>query len=153
MKRSAFFILLIALSGASSAASCAIDNAPISSEPRAGGSSMSNETVMRDLFDRWERVWHEGRYDLIPSCVGPNYIRHDEAGDRTLTREACAAEIAKIREERPNIRVACTITRSKATARGFVLRSSGLIPRPASRAIGRACSPTGSRPASSLRLG
>jgi len=22
------------------------------------------------LFDRWERVWHEGQYDLIPTCVG-----------------------------------------------------------------------------------
>jgi hypothetical protein len=30
---------------------------------------MSNESAMRDLFDRWERVWHEGQYDLIPSCV------------------------------------------------------------------------------------
>ena len=32
---------------------------------------MSNESAMHDLFDRWERVWHEGQYDLIPSCVGP----------------------------------------------------------------------------------
>jgi hypothetical protein len=37
--------------------------------------------------------------------VGPNYIRHDENGDRTVTREAYAAELAKIREERPGIRV------------------------------------------------
>jgi hypothetical protein len=56
---------------------------------------MSDESVMRDLFDRWERVWHEGQYDLIPSCVGQVYIRHDEKGDRTVTREAYAAEIAK----------------------------------------------------------
>jgi hypothetical protein len=27
---------------------------------------MSEEAMVRDLFDRWERVWHEGRYDLIP---------------------------------------------------------------------------------------
>ena len=67
------------------------------------GSSMADE--LRDLFDRWERVWREGQYDLIPSCVGPNYIRHDEAGDRTVTREAYAAEIAKTRQERPDIRV------------------------------------------------
>jgi SnoaL-like domain len=66
---------------------------------------MSNGSVMRDLFDRWERVWHEGQYGPIPSCAGPNYIRHDEAGDRTISREAYATEIAKIREERPNIRV------------------------------------------------
>jgi hypothetical protein len=68
-------------------------------------SSMSEESVARDLFDRWERVWHDGQYDLIPGCVGPVYIRHDEAGDRTVTREAYAAEIAKTRQERPNIRV------------------------------------------------
>ena len=66
---------------------------------------MSDESTMRELFDRWERVWHEGRYDLIPSCVGQAYIRHDEAGDRTVTREAYAAEIAKTRADRPNIRV------------------------------------------------
>jgi hypothetical protein len=45
--------------------------------------------AVRDLFDRWERVWHEGQYDLTPSCVGSHYIRHDEKGDRTVTREAC----------------------------------------------------------------
>jgi hypothetical protein len=43
-----------------------------------------SEEPMRDLFDRWERVWHEGQYDLISDCVQPNY---DEAGDRTLTRK------------------------------------------------------------------
>ena len=66
---------------------------------------MSNESAMRDLFDRWERVWHEGQYDLIPSCVGPTYIRHDEKkSDRTVTREAYAVEIAQTRQERPNLR-------------------------------------------------
>jgi hypothetical protein len=64
---------------------------------------MSNE--MRDLFDRWERVWHEGQYDLIPGCVGSHYIRHDEAGDRTVTREAYTAELRAIHQERPGIRV------------------------------------------------
>jgi SnoaL-like protein len=67
--------------------------------------AMSDESSIRDLFDRWERVWHEGQYDLVPDCIGPRYIRHDEAGDRTVTREVYAAEIAKIREERPDIRV------------------------------------------------
>ena len=65
---------------------------------------MSDETAMRDLFDRWERVWHEGQYDLIPTCVGQVYIRHDEKDERTITREEYAAEIAKTREERPNTR-------------------------------------------------
>jgi hypothetical protein len=66
---------------------------------------MSEETVTRELFDRWERVWHDGQYDLIPSCVGAHYIRHDEGGDRTVTREAYAEELAKTRAERPDIRV------------------------------------------------
>jgi len=66
---------------------------------------MPDEIVTRDLFDRWERVWHEGQYDLIPSCIGQSYIRHDEQGDRTVTREAYASEIAKMRQERPDIRV------------------------------------------------
>jgi hypothetical protein len=57
---------------------------------------MSEETVLRGLFDRWERVWHEGRYELIPECVGPTYTRHDEAGDRTVTRDAYAAELARL---------------------------------------------------------
>ena len=61
--------------------------------------------AVRDLFDRWERVWHEGQYDLIPSCVGSHYIRHDEKGDRTVTREAYAAELAAIHKERSGTRV------------------------------------------------
>lgn len=66
---------------------------------------MSEETALRDLFDRWERVWQEGQYDLISDCVQPNYIRHDEVGDRTVTSEADAAEIAKTRQDRPDIRI------------------------------------------------
>jgi SnoaL-like domain len=65
---------------------------------------MSDESVMRDLFDRWERVWYGGQYDLIPGCVAQVYIRHDEKGDRTVTREAYAAEIAQTRQERPHTR-------------------------------------------------
>src|SRR5262249_28282360 len=45
------------------------------------------------LFDRWEQDWHEGHYDLIPSCVVSHYIRHDEKGDRTVTRDEYAAEL------------------------------------------------------------
>ena len=59
-----------------------------------------SETVC-DLFNRWEKVWHEGQYDLIPSCVGSHYIRHDEKGDRTVTREAYAAELVAVHKERP----------------------------------------------------
>jgi hypothetical protein len=66
---------------------------------------MSDEPVLRDLFNRWEQVWHEGQFDLVPGCVAEQYIRHDEAGDRTVPRETYAAEVAKIRQERPDIRV------------------------------------------------
>ena len=66
---------------------------------------MSDDSVTRDLFDRWERVWHGGEFDLVPSCVGALYIRHDETGDRTITREAYATEIAQAQKERPGIRV------------------------------------------------
>src|SRR5277367_3981157 len=53
-----------------------------------GNYSMSDDSGARGLFDRWERVWHEGQFDLAPSCVAENYIRHDENGDRTVTRDA-----------------------------------------------------------------
>jgi SnoaL-like domain len=65
---------------------------------------MSDNSTLRDLFDRRERVWHEGQYDLIPECVAPVYVRHDEPGDRTVTREAYEKEIAKARQERPHTR-------------------------------------------------
>jgi hypothetical protein len=66
---------------------------------------MTNPTGMKNLFDRWERVWHHGEFDLVPDCVAPEYIRHDEAGDRTVTRDAYAAELAKLRHDRPDIRI------------------------------------------------
>jgi len=35
-------------------------------EPPHKEFSMSDQSVTRDLFDRWERVWHEGQYDWSP---------------------------------------------------------------------------------------
>ena len=66
---------------------------------------MPEESKMIDLFNRWEQVWHEGKFDLVPGCVAETYIRHDQKGDRTVTRDAYAAEIANIRKERQGIRV------------------------------------------------
>jgi hypothetical protein len=65
---------------------------------------MSEESVVRDLIDRWERVWHEGQYDLVVGCVARVYIQHDESGTRQVTPEGYAAEIAAARRERPNNR-------------------------------------------------
>lgn len=66
---------------------------------------MSDQSALRDLFDRWERVWHERQYDLIPACIAPHYIRHDEAGGRTVTRDAYTAELAKMHRDRPDVRI------------------------------------------------
>jgi hypothetical protein len=66
---------------------------------------MSKTADVRSLFDRWERVWHQGEFDLIPSCVASNYIRHDEAGDRAVSRDDYANELAKLRSDRPDIRI------------------------------------------------
>ena len=67
---------------------------------------MSELQTMIDLFDRWECVWHEGQYDLVPGCVGDHYIRHDENGDRTVTPASYAVELQNMRQDRPDIRVA-----------------------------------------------
>lgn len=75
--------------------------------PTASGlDQMSPEENARALFDRWERVWHDGEFDLIPSCVAPVYMRHDYLGDRPVTPASYAAELTKVRTDRPGIRVA-----------------------------------------------
>jgi hypothetical protein len=84
VKWSACFIILVTIGAAAVTCSRAYEDTPTATDLRAdGNSAMPEETILRDLFDRWERVWHEGQYDLISDCVQPNYIRHDEAGDRT----------------------------------------------------------------------
>ena len=67
---------------------------------------MSDIKVIRELFDRWELVWHKDRHDLVPSCVGPTYLRHEASGDRTVTAESYAEELAKMKAARPGVRVA-----------------------------------------------
>lgn len=68
-------------------------------------SPMSQDSAMIDLFNRWEQVWNEGKFDLAPSCVADAYIRHDPKGDRTVTQDAYVAEVASIHKDRPDIRV------------------------------------------------
>jgi predicted SnoaL-like aldol condensation-catalyzing enzyme len=103
--KSAVCLLLMAFLVMSSLAVRAGDNVPSVTKRPTERNSMSEQQTMIALFDRWERVWHEGQFDLVPSCVGDRYIRHDESGDRTVTRDAYAAEIAKVQQERPGIRV------------------------------------------------
>jgi hypothetical protein len=76
-----------------------------SAEPDTTRSStVSEDSQMRDLFDRWEDVWHGGKFELVPSCIEDNYIRHSEKGTRVVTREEYAAEVATIRKEKPDFR-------------------------------------------------
>lgn len=63
---------------------------------------MSDPEVIRSLFDRWERVWNHGALDLVSTCVAARYLRHEEAGDRVVTPEGYAAEIVKLKQERPD---------------------------------------------------
>lgn len=58
--------------------------------------------VTSSLFDRWERVWNHGELELVPTCVAPHYLRHEEAGDRVVTPEGYAAEIVNLKQERPD---------------------------------------------------
>jgi hypothetical protein len=57
-------------------------------EPLQEGRSNGRRIRAARSFDRWEQVWHEGKFDLVPGRVGPHYLWQDEAGDRTVTREA-----------------------------------------------------------------
>jgi hypothetical protein len=65
---------------------------------------MSTHSV-RDLFDNWERVWHEGQYSLVPLCIAPVYIRHDEFGTREVSPAEYAAELEAAHKARPNARI------------------------------------------------
>ncbi len=62
-------------------------------------------TAAHELFDRWERVWHEDRHELIAECVAPVYVRHEEAGTRRVSPAEYAEELAAVKRARPNIRV------------------------------------------------
>ncbi len=36
---------------------------------------MATASNLKVIFDRWERVWHEGEYDLIPLCMAQDRVR------------------------------------------------------------------------------
>jgi SnoaL-like domain len=98
MSRTTFITLLIALMGAS-CTSLRARHLKLTASYPGEMNSMPNDSKMIDLFNRWEQVWHEGKFELVPSCVVETYIRHDQKGDRTVTRDAYTAEIANIRKE------------------------------------------------------
>ena len=112
---------------------------------------MSQDSTMIDLFNRWEQVWNEGKFDLVPSCVAEAYIRHDPKGDRTVTPMPQKSS-ASIRIDQTYASL-FTITRSQAIALGFVLHSSGRMPRPARHKPKPGCRCTGSWTANSRKPG
>lgn len=65
---------------------------------------MENQSA-RDLFDRWERVWHGHEYALVETCLQPVYIRHDEAGTRYVTPGEYAVELKVAHDARPDTRI------------------------------------------------
>lgn len=49
---------------------------------------------IRALFERWIYEVHEQvRIDLVPECVGPVYIRHENGETRHVPVESYAAEV------------------------------------------------------------
>jgi hypothetical protein len=65
----------------------------------------STPPLSRDLFDDWERVWHEGQCGLVVQYVAPAYVRHYETGTRTVTPTEYAAELEAAHKARPNTRI------------------------------------------------
>jgi len=59
-----------------------------------------SDTEARNLetFKLWsEEVWGNGRLELVPDLVAPEYVRHDQTGTRVATPASYAQEIALAR--------------------------------------------------------
>jgi hypothetical protein len=59
-----------------------------------------SETEARNLetIRLWgEEVWGNGRLELVPDLVAPQYVRHNADGTRTVTPESYAREIEAAR--------------------------------------------------------
>lgn len=83
---------------------------------------MSEQTTLRDLFDRWERVWHEGQYDLIPTCIGrPTSGTTKPVTGRSHAKPTQRRLPRRESSDRPYGSL-CTITHSRAPAPGSALR-------------------------------
>ena len=98
---------------------------------------MATDLASSDLFDRWERVWHEGRYDLVPRCVAQSYIRHDESETRTVTPAEYAAELQAAHRARPSTRIVVydhELTEDRAWYRFSIVWNDAVTGRKCSRA-------------------
>jgi hypothetical protein len=69
------------------------------------GQRMAAPVSQTQLFDQWERVWHDRAYDLAPDCVADHYIRNDANGRRIVDRDTYLGEVRAIHAQRPDIRV------------------------------------------------
>ena len=57
---------------------------------------MSTEET-RSLLHRWyDEMWIPKNPDLIPELVGPNYVRHEPGGTRTVTAEEYREQSAAV---------------------------------------------------------
>jgi hypothetical protein len=67
------------------------------------GDRMSQEDAMQELWNKWTKVWHEGRDDLLPECLAPVYTRHGSSIQSAFTvafsREEYGRVLAAEREE------------------------------------------------------
>jgi hypothetical protein len=96
MRRRESVIGLIAVFWVACAAARASDKGSALTDQKAErSSSMSQEAEMIDLFNRWEQVWHEGKFDLVPRCAcGAKCsterarTRSPEKGSNYLSRKA-----------------------------------------------------------------
>jgi predicted SnoaL-like aldol condensation-catalyzing enzyme len=66
---------------------------------------MTQESAIRGLFARWEKVWNERQYDLAAGCIAPSYTRHEPAGTRRVTPAEYTAEILVRQQERPDTHI------------------------------------------------
>jgi hypothetical protein len=61
-------------------------------------------SAVKDLFDRWEKVWHEGQYDLIPGCMASSCIRHSARHGLRRLDQGRHVAIQRIRADRTVLR-------------------------------------------------
>ena len=75
--------------------------------------------VTRDLFDRWELVWHEDRYDLVASCVGPTYTGTKQRANGPSPLKLCS----RTRQDEGG-----AAWRASRRVRPHILGKSGMVP-------------------------